>query len=268
MKDGARRAVRIAGIAVLTAGVCGMLYPFIGRWINRGRYEQAAEDYVLEAGGLPDRAGMLADAEAYNAALPEGRILQAAGDGYEDLLSVSGVMAYVEIPAIDVKLPVRHGTSEEVLQAGAGHLQGSSLPVGGAGTHAVITAHSGLPSNRMFTDLDQLRDGDRIVIRVLDRVLEYETDGMQVVLPDEADLEISPDADELTLVTCTPVGANTHRLLVHAVRVPDAAVSAVPEEPARQSSAVPAAMIVIILMLFAVLVFWLARRRNRKEAGR
>lgn len=143
--------------------------------------------------------------------------------GYEELLNESGdgVMAYVEIPDIGVKLPVYHGTGEEVLQKGAGHLAGSSLPVGGPGTHAVISAHRGLPSARLFTDLDEMEKGDIFYIHVLGQIHAYQVARIDTVKPDEMELlGIEPGQDLVTLLTCTPYAVNTHRLIVRGQRIP------------------------------------------------
>ena len=132
----------------------------------------------------------------------------------------SGVMGYLEIEKIKLKLPIYHGVSEEALEDGVGHLEGTSLPVGGETTHAVLFGHRGLPSAKLFTDLDQLEAGDTFQITVLDRVLVYEVTQTEVVLPEELnDLAVEPGKDQVTLVTCTPYGVNSHRLLIHGERV-------------------------------------------------
>lgn len=147
-------------------------------------------------------------------------------DGYEDLLNLSGdgIMGSIEIPAIGIRLPVYHGTSPEVLEEGCGHLKDSSLPVGGPSTHAVITGHRGLPDSKMFTDLNHLRKGDTFVLSVLGRKLTYRVDQILTVSPDDLDaLAIEKDHDYVTLVTCTPYGVNTERLLVRGERADDTA---------------------------------------------
>lgn len=144
------------------------------------------------------------------------------GKSYEELLLAedSGVMGYLEIEKIKLKLPIYHGVSEEALEDGVGHLEGTSLPVGGETTHAVLFGHRGLPSAKLFTDLDQLEAGDTFQITVLDRVLVYEVTQTEVVLPEELnDLAVEPGKDQVTLVTCTPYGVNSHRLLIHGERV-------------------------------------------------
>ena len=166
------------------------------------------------------------EAEEYNVLLSKG-ISESRSDSemsmYNDILNVNGdgVMAYIEIPAIDINLPISHGTEAKTLENYVGHVVGSSLPVGGESTHAVISGHSGMAGQRMFTDLHELKAGDMAYIHVLDEVLAYEVDEVNTVLPgDTALLGIEPGKDCLTLITCTPVGVNTHRLLVHCSRVP------------------------------------------------
>ena len=149
-------------------------------------------------------------------------MLNTAGEGYDTLLDLNGdgIMGFVRIPAINIVLPIYHGVEGETLEDGAGHLPGSSLPVGGPGTHAVIAAHSGLASQRMFSDLEQLKEGDLFYFSVLGDTLAYEVDQIKVVEPDDAsDLGVMEGGDFATLVTCTPFGINTHRLLVRGRRV-------------------------------------------------
>ena len=210
------------------------LYPLVSTTYNQQHQSQihlqhqeqvdAADDGTLEA------AWELA--EAYNAALVPGvqdlerftpEQLEAAAEGYNDLLDIAGdgIMCYVTIPKLDVCLPVYHGTSDTVLELGLGHLLGTSLPIGGSSSHSVITGHSGLASQRLLSDLDQLEPGDVFYIEVLDKTLAYEVDQMKTVLPYETeDLQIIPGQDYCTLVTCTPFGVNTHRLLVRGTRIP------------------------------------------------
>lgn len=210
------------------------LYPLVSTTYNQQHQSQihlqhqeqvdAADDGTLEA------AWELA--EAYNAALVPGvqdlerftpEQLEAAAEGYNDLLDIAGdgIMCYVTIPKLDVCLPVYHGTSDAVLELGLGHLLGTSLPIGGSSSHSVITGHSGLASQRLLSDLDQLEPGDVFYIEVLDKTLAYEVDQIKTVLPYETeDLQIIPGQDYCTLVTCTPFGVNTHRLLVRGTRIP------------------------------------------------
>ena len=177
---------------------------------------------------------------------------------------------YIEIPAIDCSLPVYHGTDDAVLQSSVGHLEGSSLPVGGEGTHCVISGHRGLPSARLFTDLDKLKEGDIFLLRVLERTLTYEVDQITVVEPEDmSQLEIVEGEDLCTLVTCTPYGINTHRLLVRGHRIPNREEDT--KEKSRVSSPViPAAAAGAILVLAVLAAGILVRRRrrmNKEEAN-
>ena len=208
-------------------GLSVMLYPSFSNWWNQHHQTRAVATYKETVAQMDDSETerLLAEAYAYNEELAK---LYAPFTnfedipGYEDILNVSGtgIMGYVSIPSIRVELPIYHGTSEGVLQIASGHIQGSSLPVGGENTHAVISGHRGLPSARLFTDLDQMVEGDVFTINVLNEVLTYEVEKILVILPTETDkLAIIPGEDEVTLMTCTPYGINSHRLLIRAHRI-------------------------------------------------
>jgi len=212
---------------IFLAGLSVMLYPTFSNWWNRNMASHTVSDYKETVAQIDtaEYEQMLEDARAYNEQLAQ---LYApftnfdAIPGYDDLLDISGsgVMGYVSIPNINVELPIYHGTSEGVLQIATGHIQGSSLPVGGSSTHAVISGHRGLPSARLFTDLDQIVEGDTFTINVLNEVYTYEVERILIILPTETDkLAIFPGEDIVTLMTCTPYGINTHRLLVRGHRV-------------------------------------------------
>ena len=218
----------IALILVLLAGLSLLLYPTVSDYWNARHASKAVADYTQNVQALDQDAydELLAAAEDYNRSLltrENGFFLTEEQQAqYESLLDISGtgIMGYITIPRIGVELPIYHGTSDAVLQVAAGHLEGTSLPVGGASTHAVISAHRGLPSAKLFTNLDQLEMGDTFTITVLDRVLTYEVDKISIVLPTETDeLKIAEGKDYVTLMTCTPYGINTHRLLVRGRRV-------------------------------------------------
>lgn len=214
---------------VLVAGVCLMAYPTAADWWNRRHTARVISDYADAVRGISaeDYTAQLEAARAYNEKLLDGTIDVDDADAvaeYGSLLDIAGngVMCYVDIPSIGVSMPVYHGTSDSVLQRAVGHLYGTSLPVGGAGTHACLSGHTGLPSARLLTDLTELEQGDRFTVQVLGDVLAYEVDQVKVVLPDETeDLRIVPGKDYCTLVTCTPYGVNSHRLLVRGTRIPD-----------------------------------------------
>lgn len=219
-------------IFILT-GLLIINYPFLSQWINRKNESRVIYDYQESIRTIqePDIRSMYSEAVAYNKSLGEGE--QDLTDGFSDHSRVDeiykgllnprgdGVMCYLEIADIDVFIPVYHGTGTAELEQGAGHLYGSSLPVGGGGTHAVLAAHRGLASKALFTDLDHVEEGCVFYIHVLGEKLAYRVDRISTVTPEETELlEIEEDKDYVTLVTCTPYGINSHRLLVRGTRVP------------------------------------------------
>ena len=221
---------------IFLAGLSLLLYPFVANQWNNHRQKQLISSYEQtvsdkDASHEIDYDAELQKAKAYNEALlpsilPDSfAVAQASEEDktYMDALNIAGdeVMGIVEIPKINIKLPIYHTTDEEVLKQAAGHLEGSSLPVGGESTHAVISAHRGLPSASLFTDLDQLKKGDHFLIHVLNETLCYEVDKISVVKPEEtSSLAVEEGRDLVTLLTCTPYGVNTERLLVRGHRVP------------------------------------------------
>lgn len=223
-------------ILVFLAGISLLAYPAVSNLLYEKEQEELMEHYdsiVGENLTADEQAAELQECREYNRGLLQGGVLltdpfdmsqlDPSAMPYAGLLNVDqeGGMAYLRIPAIDVELMIYHGTEEEVLQKGVGHLQGSSLPVGGTGTHCVLSAHTGLNDKKLFTDLDQLENGDIFYIHVLGEILAYQVDQIRVVLPEETeDLKINAREDYVTLVTCTPYGINTHRLLVRGTRVP------------------------------------------------
>ena len=215
-------------ILVFLLALVGTLYPVISDYWNTRHQSEVQVEYEKQMESMEDSelTAALEAANAYNAALRPVRYTKAALDaaavGYDDLLNLygNGIMAYVEIPKIHVNLPIYHGTTTEVLEKGIGHLTGSSLPIGGVGNHAVLTGHSGVAGQRLFSDLDQLEIGDVFFIHVLNQQLAYEVRAIDTVLPEDTKLLTSVDGkDKCTLVTCTPFGVNTHRLLVQGERV-------------------------------------------------
>ena len=243
-----KKKLNIIVVAVLfLAGLSVLLYPFVANQWNTYRQSRLMSSYEegvaeKEAAGQIDYEAEWAAAKAYNdnlmpMILPDSFAVAEASsrdEAYMACLNINDdeVMGIVEIPKIDVELPIYHTTDEDVLQIGAGHLEGSSLPVGGESTHAVISAHRGLPSATLFTDLDKLEEGDHFLLHILDDTLAYEVDRIDVVEPDETELlSVVEGEDLVTLLTCTPYGVNTHRLLVRGHRVPY-----VPEEVAEEAS--------------------------------
>ena len=208
-------------------GICILLYPALSDFWNSKTQSRAITDYesVLENMKPEDYNAIFEKAYTYNRALYETDFPltdYSEVPGYYDTLRIADndMIGYVKIDRIGVELPVYHGTSEDVLNRGVGHLEGSSLPVGGENTHCVMSAHRGLPSSKLFTDLDRVEKGDTFQIIVLDQVLTYQVDFTKVIEPtDISDLQIIEGGDYCTLFTCTPYGINTHRLLVRGVRV-------------------------------------------------
>ena len=218
----------VALIFVFVAGLSLLLYPTISNYYNAYLQSQAIVDYSQQVDQLEAEAYRKEweKAQAYNQALlerPHPFSLPDELDAqYWELLSTTsqGVMAYVEIPSIDVTLPIAHGTEERTLADFVGHLEWSSLPVGGESTHCVVSGHRGLPSSKLFTNIDHLELGDYFYLHVLGQTLEYQVDQIAVVEPDDFSLlGIEPGKDYTTLITCTPYGINSHRLLVRGVRI-------------------------------------------------
>ncbi len=192
---------------------------------------------------------------------------------YETLLNVSdnGIMAYIEIPGLDCTLPVYHGTDEAVLQTAVGHLEWTSLPVGGLSSHCVLSGHRGLPSAKLFSNLDQLIEGDIFILRVLDETLTYEVDQILIVEPEDTDaLQIVEGEDYCTLVTCTPYGKNTHRLLVRGHRIAnqeEAEIANVTSEAIQVDTLVVSVVIAVPLLVIALFVLMLTERRKEQDTA-
>ncbi len=236
----------------LLAAACGvvalglLLYPLVGELLNEKYHSDVETTYTAVIADTDD-AELTAQREAaeqYNAMLSGAATITEGGASapplaYAQQLTVGGVMAYVDIPKINVYLPVQHGTDADTLERAVGHVVGTSLPVGGSSTHAVLSAHSGMASSKLFSDIDQLAEGDTFYIHVLGEVLAYKADAIHTVLPtDTSRLQIEDGKDYVTLVTCTPFGVNTHRLLVRGHRVPyvpEQEVPAATEKPVASS---------------------------------
>lgn len=222
-----------------------MLYPLVGELLSE-KYHSDIETAYTAAIEDTDKTELTAQrqaAEQYNAMLSGATITEGGASApplsYAQQLTVGGVMAYVDIPKINVYLPVQHGTGADTLECAVGHVAGTSLPVGGSSTHAVLSAHSGLASSKLFSDIDQLAEGDTFYIHVLGDTLAYKVDAVHAVLPtDTSRLQIEGGKDYVTLVTCTPFGINTHRLLVRGHRIPytpEQATAAAVEKPVTSS---------------------------------
>ena len=265
-------------IVAFLVGLSLLLYPSVSDYWNELHQSKAIAQYAQEVAAIDNELydRLWAEAQAYNQSLParEDRYAMTAREReeYESLLSVSGgaVMGYIEIPTIGCSLPIYHGTDEAVLQVAVGHIGGTSLPTGGAGTHCALSGHRGLPSARLFTDLDKLTEGDDFLLRILDETLTYEVDQILIVEPQELDaLEIDPNQDYCTLVTCTPYGVNSHRLLVrgHRVENEEAAQTVRVTADAMQIEPVIVAPLVAIPMLLLLLIGLLLPKPKKKSGG-
>ena len=262
-------------ILVFFVGLSVMLYPTISDYVNQLHQTRAVANYAADVDKLSDAdyTAYFEAADAFNAQIaadPDALYFPDRFPSYESTLDVTGtgIMGYITIEKIGVELPIYHGTSDAVLQVAAGHLEGTSLPVGGASTHAVISAHRGLPSAKLFTNLDQLEVGDTFTITVLDRTLTYEVDNISIILPTETDsLKVSEGKDYVTLMTCTPYGINTHRLLVRGRRIttPDklkhirVTSDAIKIEPILTAP-------IMALPLLLVLLFWLLFAPSKRSS--
>ena len=263
-------------VLVLIAGLGLLLYPTFSDWWNSFHQSRAIASYVQTVANLDkeDYERMLQEAEAYNRSLltkpNRYNFTDEDKEEYNSILDVTGtgIMGYVEVPSIGVSLPVYHGTNEAVLQTAIGHIEGTSLPVGGIGTHCAVSGHRGLPSAKLFTDIDQLKEGDTFLFQVLDRTLTYEVDQIRIVLPTELqDLEIDPQEDYCTLITCTPYGVNTHRLLVRGKRTANEVLEVSVTADAIQIEPVLVAPLVAapILLLLLIILLMATGRKNKKR---
>ena len=259
------------GLAVLfLVGLSVMLYPTVSDWWNRKVSSRAVANYkeMVDNTSAEKLAKMLDDAADYNRRLlmlDYPLVDYARVEGYEDTLDITGtgIMGYVTIPSVNIELPIFHGTSKGVLNTAAGHLQGTTLPVGGIGNHAVVSAHRGLPSARLFTDIDKIVEGDTFTITVLDQIYTYEVEQILIVLPSETE-NIMPvaDKDYVTLMTCTPYGINTHRLLLRGHRIASVYDRVGAKVPADAVQVDPMLVVPVIAapLVIGLLVYWFKRK--------
>lgn len=271
-------------ILMIVVGFGIILFPLISNQLNRMDYQKLIGSYdkIIIKNNEKKNNQMLMEAKKYNESLSNTTITdvfqnpnQVNSDGYLSILNVdnNGMMGYISIPKIDVRIPIYHGTSSDILQKGVGHLEGSSFPVGGKGTHAILSAHRGLPSSRLFTDLDQLEEGDIFYIYILDETLAYKVDQILVTEPSETEaLRLVDDKDYVTLVTCTPYAINTHRLLVRGERIEYN--EQVEEHTIKDKSLSSADIILyislaisILLIIFVIVmsIYYKKNKNNKKE---
>ena len=265
-------------VLIFLIGLSVMLYPTVSDWWNSFHQTRAIEHYVEAVAAMSeeDIQAYFDAADEYNAHLAETGTHFVLSDEeqewYDSLLDPdgNGLIGYITISNINVYLPIYHGTSAGVLAVGVGNLEGTSLPVGGETTHTVLSAHRGLPSARLFTDLDEMQEGDTFSITVLDRTITYQVDQIRIVLPEEtSDLAISFGEDYATLVTCTPYGVNTHRLLVRGHRIESNMDDVyVASEGTKLPTYIvfPAIMIPLLFIALAgMLIYYRKRRRSLNE---
>lgn len=280
-----KRIVTVILILVIVAGLSLMLYPTVADYVNSLSYRRVIKEYdrAVQELDTEEYERILREAMEYNERLSKRTLSPLSLSDEERAVYIqklnatgNGVMGYVLIPAQNISLPIYHGTEEAVLQSGVGHLEGSSLPVGGASTHCILSGHTGLPSSKLFTNIDRMKEGDTFSIRVLNEVLTYEVDQIRVVLPYVlSELNIEPGQDLCTLVTCTPYGVNTHRLLVRGHRIETPPQE---EQPSSLQSTItnfltmghqfdpmmliPVAIAILVVALFVALA---VRNRRRKK---
>ena len=262
-------------VLIFIIGLSLLLYPSFSDYWNSFHQSRAIASYAQSVTTIDDDQyeKMWAQAQEYNTTLAKKQnrwvLSEEEYEEYEGLLNIggTGIIGYIEIPNIKVSLPIYHGVDEAVLQIAVGHIEGSSLPVGGEGTHCVISGHRGLPSAKLFTNLDEMEEGDLFMMRVLDETLTYEVDQIRIVEPEDLSaLEIEEGKDLCTLVTCTPYGINSHRLLVRGHRVEnlESASSIRVTADAMQIDPVMVAPVIAVPILLILLIWLLVHYRKRR----
>lgn len=270
----------IALVIVFVIGLSLLLYPSISEHWNSFHQTQAIANYTERVAAIDEGQyeEIMGSAREYNELLAEKEtnwfLTEEEKEYYNAQLDVtgSGIMGYIEIPGINCSLPIYHGTSESVLQIATGHIEGSSLPIGGPGTHCVISGHRGLPSAKLFTDLDEVKEGDYFLLRVLDEVLTYQVDQIRIVEPDNvSNLGIYKDEDLCTLITCTPYGVNSHRLLVCGHRtenLADDVIYVAADAMQIEPMVIATALAVPILLLLIIGVLLCSKRSRVGKRGK
>lgn len=261
-------------VIIFTAGLSLLLYPTVSDWVNSMYASRAVVNYEDSVNSMSpeEYAQAVEQAKEYNALLSKEIYRFDPSENmhklYESTLNITedGMIGILKIPTLRVNLPIYHGTGDSVLDTALGHIEGSSLPVGGEGTHAVISGHRGLPSAKLLTDLDDLQEGDYFMIQSLDNLLTYQVDKISIVLPtDYSELEIENDKDLVTLMTCTPYGINSHRLLVRGHRVdnlPDDFINTRNEAMLIDSKLV--ALFIAVPVLLGLFIWVMVKGRKKK----
>ncbi|MCR5729637.1 MAG: class C sortase [Ruminococcus sp.] len=275
MKKKRETLITVILIFIFLAGLSVMLYPTVSNWWNQRMQMKAIVEYKETVAQLDEKEidARIAEAREYNRKLA---MLSAPFrnydqiEGYDDILDISGtgIMGYITIPCIRVELPIYHGTDEGVLQIAAGHIKGSSFPVGGASTHSVISGHRGLPSAKLFSDLDDMVEGDIFTVNVLNEVLTYEVEKIIKILPDQTEeLAIIPQEDYMTLMTCTPYGVNTHRLLIRAHRIDNFNQGRRVKVPADalQVDRMTIMPLILVPLIAVLVIYWIITGKRKKD---
>lgn len=253
---------------IMIIGIGLMLYPSITNLVNEGHQTVAIADYdkVTESLSEKEKEKIWNEALEYNQLLSSNNVMhlnKTNEAAYQKTLNITGtgIMGYIKIPKCNIELPIYHGTSKEILQVGVGHLEGTSLPVGGKGTHCAVSGHTGLPSSKMFNNITELKKGDLFMIKTLGKTLTYKVDNIKVVLPNDAkSITRVPGKDYCTLITCTPYGVNSHRLLVRGHRTKN-----IYPEPNVSKVDKIAIMMILIGIIMLVSWFWSGINKKRKR---
>ena len=266
-----RDKIGIFLVLMLFIGVCGLLYPSVSQYWNSKTQSRAVANYqdILASIKPEDYTAYFAEADRYNRdlyALEFPLTDHYQLDNYDEILDVSGsgVMGFITIQKIGIELPVYHGIAPEILNIACGHLPGTSFPIGGESVHTVLSAHRGLPHAKLFTELDKMELGDTFVLTVLDRTMTYQVDQIKVVRPDEIDdIQIVPGKDLCTLITCTPYGVNSHRLLVRGTRIENAAPVLYVTSNAYRIDSLVATPVVAAPILLILLIILMVKYRDK-----
>lgn len=276
-----KKTLLIAFIILIVLGLGISIYPIFSNWYETNHHSEVIRTYEEDVDEMTreEENAALQEAKEYNESLHRlvlsedlvASDFEAQNSKYDEILNIGndGVMSYIKIPALDVYLPIYHGTDSDALSKGVGHLKNTSLPVGGASTHCVISAHSGDASAKLFSDLEKLEMGDMFYLYTLNEKLAYQVDQIDVVLPYEIDsFRIQEGKDYVTLVTCTPYGINTHRLLVRGVRVPNEDIVET-QEAAKSDMKAPfdysAYLILLFIVIAYLLVFMIIKKRKKNQ---
>ena len=265
-----RDKIGILLVLMLFIGVCGLLYPSVSQYWNSKTQTRAIENYneILSSLNQEDYDAFFLEAEEYNRKLAELKsplMNYRQLDGYKEILNINGngIMGYIAIKKLGVELPVYHTISAEVLNIACGHMEGTSLPVGGESTHCVLSAHRGLPHAKLFTELDKMELGDTFELTILDRTFTYQVDQIKVVEPNEIDdVQIVEGKDYCTLLTCTPYGINSHRLLVRGTRIENAPKALYVTSDAYRIDSLVATPVVAAPILLVLLIVLLVKYRD------